>query len=260
MDKLAEILVNKQFEIARFRAEGIKPLPREEKKRFLVRKKLEETETVFVIAEVKRKSPSRGEMAMEMDPVELALEYKEGGADMISVLTDERYFGGSFDFLREVKEATGLPILCKDFILDEVQIERAAFFGADMVLLIAEALPNTERLCELYQFATSLGLDVLVEVHERENALRIARCEPLIIGVNNRNLRTLTEDWQHSREMVDVLPKQAYRFSLSAISRKEQIECLVEWGYDGILVGTSLVTNPARKECLAQWKEIHRRR
>ncbi|MCX7882169.1 MAG: indole-3-glycerol-phosphate synthase [Brevinematales bacterium] len=256
MNKLAEILQYKEKEILVLRQKSIVPKPKPVKERYLFQKKLTTSSKPFIIAEVKRKSPSQGDMAMDMDPVALALEYREAGVDAISVLTDEHFFGGSFEFLCEIKKATGLPVLCKDFILDEVQVNMASACGADMVLLIAEAFAERERMRELYEYASSLGMDVLVEVHERDNIRAIQEMDFPIVGVNNRDLKTLTEDYHHSLEVVHLLPQTAWKFSLSALSTTQAVREIMAAGYDGILVGTSLVKNPHRKDQIGEWKRL----
>ncbi|URA10110.1 indole-3-glycerol phosphate synthase TrpC [Thermospira aquatica] len=256
MNILKEILEYKKKEIENFRQMAIRPLAKKTSEGFLFQNKLSETRGIFVIAEVKRKSPSQGAMAMESDPISIALEYKEGGADAISVLTDEHFFGGSFAFLQEIKETTGLPVLCKDFIIDESQIDMASFYKADMILLIAEAFDHLERLDELFDYARSLGLDVLVEVHDPNNILALRDKNYPIIGINNRDLRTLKEDWQYSLQVAELLPKESYKLSLSAFSQTDEITHVIDAGYDGILVGTTLVKNPHRISLLREWKSL----
>ncbi|NPV39194.1 MAG: indole-3-glycerol-phosphate synthase [Brevinematales bacterium] len=256
MNKLAEILEHKREEIKRLRRESLSLSLKRDEERFLFQKAMARAQKPFLIAEVKRKSPSQGDIAMEKDPVGLALAYKEGGADGLSVLTDERFFGGSFAFLREIKEATGLPVLCKDFIIDEVQIDMAFVCGADMILLIAEAFSGLTRLRELYTYASSLGMDVLVEVHDRANIRAIRNMGFPIVGVNNRDLRTLEEDYHYSLSVVQDLPAEAKKLSLSAIATTEAVEELAKAGYDGVLVGTSLAKHPRPQDLLAEWKKL----
>lgn len=255
IDMLQEILDYKQGEVKYFRRYPVAFSAKKRDEQFLFRQCLQRS-SFFLIAEIKRKSPSQGEMAMERDPVELALEYKEAGADALSVLTDERYFGGSFEFLEAIKVSTGLPVLCKDFIIDEVQIERALAAGADMILLIVEVFSNKERLWELASYASSLGMDILFEVHERENIDFLHDYVCHIVGVNNRNLRTLEENYTHSLEVYEKLPSRVKKISLSAFSSAQQVQEVARKGYDGILVGTSLVRNPQRKHILVEWKAV----
>ncbi len=256
MNILEEILDYKKKEVKSLRQLAIQPRIKKPSEAFLFQRRLAEATGVFVIAEVKRKSPSQGPMAMDTNPISLAMEYREGGADGISVLTDEHFFGGSFAFLQEIKEATGLPVLCKDFIIDERQIDRASAHGADMILLIAEAFDHLERLHELFGYAQNLGLDVLVEVHDPENILAIQDKNYPIVGINNRDLRTLEEDWHHSLRMAPNLPQKSYKLSLSAFSQTEEVSAIIQAGYDGILVGTALVKNPKRVSLLKEWKSL----
>ncbi|MFN4217211.1 MAG: indole-3-glycerol phosphate synthase TrpC [Brevinematales bacterium] len=256
MNKLAEILEYKKEEIKLLRRESLHLSPRPREKKFLFQKAMASAQRPFLIAEVKRKSPSQGDIAMQRDPVDLALAYKEGKADALSVLTDEHFFGGSFAFLREIKEVTGLLILCKDFIIDEVQIDMAFACGADMILLIAEAFSDFARLRELYAYAYSLGMDVLVEVHDRENILAIQKMNFPIVGVNNRDLRTLEEDYHYSLAVIHDLPAEAKKLSLSGIATTEAVRELGEAGYDGLLIGTSLAKHPRPQDLLAEWKKV----
>jgi indole-3-glycerol phosphate synthase len=193
-----------------------------------------------VIAEVKRRSPSLGDIDAAADPVERARMYEDGGASAVSVLTDEHFFGGSFGFLRDVSKAVRLPTLCKDYVIDRVQIDLARANLASAVLLIADALSDRE-LRDLYEYASALGLDVLVEGHKPENIRRAAELSPRIIGINNRSLFTFEEDPEHAVKQAALLPDAALRLYLSSVRERADVERAAGAGFDGVLVGTALM-------------------
>ena len=203
-------------------------------------KAVKKDKTLSVIAEVKRKSPSQGEMAMEEDPADIAKLYAEVGADAISVLTDEKFFGGGFDFLREIADTVTVPLLCKDFIIDPIQIDMAKLNGASAVLLITEILDD-KQLLALYEYSAKLGLDALVEAHKIDNVKRAAELDAKIIGINNRNLFTFEEDLKHSLVCREFLPDAAAKISLSSCKTREDAIFIAKAGYDGILMGGVLM-------------------
>jgi indole-3-glycerol phosphate synthase len=169
-----------------------------------------------IIAEVKRKSPSKGLLAASFDPVSIGQNYEERGAAAISVLTDREYFGGTLSDLMAVRTAVSIPVLRKDFILDEAQIAEAFTAGADAILLIAAALDRS-RLAALRVFAEALGLDVLVEVHDARELDEALAAGASIVGVNNRNLQTFEESLDVSLQLAERIPPQVLRVSESAI-------------------------------------------
>lgn len=193
-----------------------------------------------VLAEVKRRSPSAGALNETRDPAEIAALYESNGAAAVSVLTDEKYFGGSFPLLREIASKTALPLLCKDFVIDPVQIDLAKANGASAVLLIAEALDDVE-LKTLYRYARCAGMETLVEFHDPVNLDRVLKLDPPVIGVNNRDLRTLESSLSHSIGLAGKLPGSAVKLSLSSVETPEDVRCLREAGFDGVLVGSSLM-------------------
>lgn len=204
---------------------------------------------VPIIAEIKQASPSEGEIK-RVDPVEVAKIYEQNGACAISVLTEENYFKGSLNFLKEVRSAVNLPLLRKDFIVDELEIWEAKAFGADMVLLIVKIL-DEEQLRDFIELTLELGLTPLVEVFdewELEKALKYYRD---LIGVNNRNLETLKVDLRVSERLIPKMKEAGVRCAVaeSGISNREDIERLLKVGADAFLVGTSLMksSNPGKK-------------
>jgi indole-3-glycerol phosphate synthase len=196
-----------------------------------------------IIAEVKRRSPSAGELDASRDPIEIARLYESAGAAAISVLTDAKYFGGSFDFLRDIARAVKIPVLCKDFVIDEVQIDLARECGASAILLIAEAL-DEKALNRLYRYAKDSGLDVLMEAHERENIPRAVATGARVVGINNRNLKTMETSLEHSINLIGLIPRDRVRLSLSAVETPEDVKRLLDAGFDGALVGSSLMRSP----------------
>ncbi|CAB4677253.1 MAG: indole-3-glycerol phosphate synthase TrpC [Actinobacteria bacterium] len=193
-----------------------------------------------LIAEIKRSSPSKGALSEITDPVALAKSYERGGADLISVLTEERRFNGKIADLIAVRDAIGLPVLRKDFILTEFQVYESRLLGADLILLIVAALSNAQ-LRDLYQLSTELGMDVLVEVHDEEEAQRAIDLKAEIIGVNSRNLKTLEVSDLNFERIFPHLPKNVIKVAESGIATRAQVEFVESLGADAILVGESLV-------------------
>jgi indole-3-glycerol phosphate synthase len=195
---------------------------------------------VTLLAEIKRRSPSAGEIRPDVDPVEVARAYRAGGAAALSVLTDEEFFGGRLDDLRQVRAAVDLPVLRKDFVLDPVQVWEARAAGADAILLIVRILDEA-RLRELYGVATALGMGVLVEVHDaRELELALAMGARLI-GVNNRDLDTFRTDLSLSFELAQRVPGEITLVAESGIRSSEEVRRLGDAGVDAVLVGESLM-------------------
>ena len=202
-----------------------------------------------IIAEFKTKSPSKGVINGRADVTDVTPEYILAGASGLSVLTDEEYFGGSIENLAKARHANPVaPILRKDFMLDPYQIYEAKAHGADVILLIAESLTK-ESLLELTQTAKSLGLEVLVEVHNEEE---LEKLNPLvdIVGVNNRDLRTFTVDVETSEKLSKLIPEQFVKISESGISDPASISKLREAGFKGFLIGENFMkTDDPGKAC-----------
>ncbi|MCA8987299.1 MAG: indole-3-glycerol phosphate synthase TrpC [Planctomycetaceae bacterium] len=193
-----------------------------------------------VIAEVKKASPSAGIIRMDFDPVAIAKTYAAHGAACISVLTDEKFFQGHLDFLKQIRKSVDLPLLRKDFILDRYQIAEARAAGADCILLIAECLDDAQ-LRDLYQYTRELGMQALVELYDEENLPRVLKLNPHIIGVNNRNLRTFETDLTHSITLRRQVRDTILFVSESGIHSREQTQQLISNGIHAILVGESLM-------------------
>lgn len=195
-----------------------------------------------VIAEIKRRSPSKGLLRKDFRPVEIARAYRRAGAEALSVLTDRRFFGGSAAVLRRVRAAVRLPILRKDFILHEAQVYESRLLGADAILLIARALTR-ERLARLSALAERLGLDVLFEVHDRADLRKVLPLKPKLLGINNRNLRTFRVDLGTTARIVRLLGRanRPLIVSESGVTGPRDAKLLVRAGARAVLVGESLM-------------------
>jgi indole-3-glycerol phosphate synthase len=196
-----------------------------------------------VIAEIKRRSPSKGDLAPDLDPAVLARRYAEGGAACLSVLTDAEFFGGSPGDLQAARAASALPVLRKDFTVSAHDVADARLMGADAVLLIAAALAPAE-LRELHQLARELGLDVLVEVHDEPELEVAVAAGAALIGVNQRDLVTFEVDHGRAARMATAIPPAAVRVAESGVRDGDDARRLADAGYDAILVGETLVTAP----------------
>ena len=193
-----------------------------------------------VIAEVKRRSPSKGDLAEIPDPSELAAAYQRGGAAAVSVLTEERRFGGSLADLDAVRGVAQIPVLRKDFLVDPYQLLEARAHGADLALLIVAALPG-DSLRSLYDLAQELGLTPLVEVHDEPEAERAAALDAALVGVNARNLRTLEVDPATFGKLAPLLPDDVVKVAESGITASDDVRRFVAEGADVVLVGEALV-------------------
>jgi len=255
MDILEEIVAHKRIEVAeqkeqtpakklyaeveRMMAEGIS-------KRSLSQALTEDD--FGIIAEFKRKSPSKGWIKEDGKPEIIPLSYEQNGAAALSILTDEMYFGGSLDYIRKARPLVNLPILRKDFIIDEYQLFQARHIGADAVLLIAADLSKQE-VRSLTALAHDLALEVLLELHS-EHELDYADIEVEAIGVNNRNLGTFVTDVQNSFRLASQLPQDKVLVSESGISNPDTIRLLREAGYRGFLIGETFMKTDNPGEAL----------
>ena len=195
---------------------------------------------IKVIAEVKRSSPSKGALSAIGDPAALAEQYENAGASVISVLTEERRFKGSLADLTSVRDRVSIPILRKDFMVDEYQFFEARAHGADMVLLIVAALAKSQ-LRDFYDLATEMGMAALIEVHTGDELERAMEITPRIIGVNSRNLKTLEVNPVAFSELIPQIPNEVIRVAESGISQRSDVEFAQRHGADAILVGEALV-------------------
>lgn len=198
---------------------------------------------IKLIAEIKKASPSKGIIREDFRPLEIARAYEQAGATCLSVLTDESYFQGSLDTLRQIRQQTKLPALRKDFILDSYQLLEARAAGADAVLLIAECLDDC-NLRKLYRETIDLGMTPLVEFYEPENLKRVLEAGATLIGVNNRDLRTFEVDLNHTIRMRQDIPDECLLVGESGIHSLADAQRLEAAGVDAMLVGESLMRQP----------------
>jgi len=195
-----------------------------------------------VIAEVKRSSPSKGALSAISDPAALAEQYQAAGASVISVLTEERRFKGTLEDLDAVRAKVTIPVLRKDFMVDEYQFFEARAHGADLVLLIVAALAKSQ-LRDFYDLAAELGMAALIEVHTADELERAMEISPRIVGVNSRNLKTLDVDSAAFADLLPRIPEDVIRVAESGISLRSDVEYAQRFGADAILVGEALVTS-----------------
>ena len=213
--------------------------------------------TVRVIAEIKRRSPSKGDLNPGLDPATVAASYERGGAACLSVLTDEEFFGGSAGDLRAARAACGLPVLRKDFTVDARDVADARCMGADAILLIAAALSDAE-LRSFLDLAAELDLDVLVEVHDERELERAAGAGATIIGVNQRDLSTFEIDRELAVKLAPRMPDGAIAVAESGIRGVDDARTVASAGYHAVLVGESVVTSGDQQAAVAALAEVPR--
>jgi indole-3-glycerol phosphate synthase len=243
---LEDILSEKRREIERLRS--VEPASydtgRPQKRPTLsLLEALRNSSPTAIIAEIKRKSPSQGVLRETVDPVSLARSYEEAGAVAISVLTDGPFFHGSVNDLEKVKDAVNVPVLRKDFILDESQIYESKAAGADALLLIAAALEG-EELERLFGKTVELGMTPLVEVHHEEELGRVLALDPPLIGINNRDLATMRVDLETCLRLSRLIPPHFKVVAESGVNTPDDIRRLKAGGVDAFLIGTALMKSP----------------
>ena len=242
MNKLEEINATKHEEIAR-----LVPHAAELRKQALLRDDfrpfragLMRGNEVAIIAEVKKASPSAGVIAADFQPLSVAREYARGGAHALSVLTDEKYFHGHLTYLRQIRDQVELPLLRKDFIIDELQIYESVVAGADAILLIVASLDDSD-LNKLYNIAHACQLDVLVEVHDLPEMERALELGADIIGINNRNLKTFEVDLATTEALAEEIPGDTVAISESGIRDGDDVRRVRAAGINAVLVGETLM-------------------
>jgi len=237
---LERIVARKREEVAELKRRGIPRLePPPGPRGFMAALQARSTE-VAIIAEIKKASPSKGVIRADFNPVTIADGYLRGGAAAISVLTDRDFFQGSLDYLARVRDRVPLPVLRKDFLIDPLQVEEAAACGADAILLIA-AILEVSRLRELREQAEGLGMDVLVEIHDEEEAEQALMAGARLIGVNNRDLRDFSMDLNTTFRLRRLIPAEIPLVSESGIRDHADILALAEHGVGAALVGETLM-------------------
>ncbi len=196
-----------------------------------------------LIAEVKKASPSKGIIRADFDPVNIAKLYEQNGAACLSVLTDEPYFMGCDEYFRSIRSVVDIPMLRKDFMLDEYQIYESRAMGADCVLLIMAALDD-DTAKKLYALSTDLGMDTLFEVHDAGELQRCLKLSPRMVGVNNRNLKTLDVDLNTGLNLAAQIPDTVLKVAESGLETRGDVEVFQSRGYGAFLIGESLMRNP----------------
>ncbi|SNS81551.1 indole-3-glycerol phosphate synthase [Anaerovirgula multivorans] len=204
------------------------------------KKALKREKGLSIIAEVKKASPSKGIIREDFHPLEIADLYEENKVEAISVLTEDKFFQGSPQYLKEIRRSTSLPLLRKDFIIDPYQIYQSKFLGADAILLIAAILTGNQ-LIDFQKIAMKMGLYCLVEVHTQEELEKVLETEADIIGINNRNLKTFETTLDTTKELMAMIPKEKIIVSESGIHGRRDMEFLEEFGVDGVLIGEGLM-------------------
>jgi indole-3-glycerol phosphate synthase len=203
---------------------------------------IEHTAGLAVIAEIKRRSPSKGDLNADLDPALLAMTYEDGGAACLSVLTDHEFFGGSAQDLTAARTVTKLPVLRKDFTVSEHDVCDARLMDADAVLLIAAAL-SADELRRYHQLAVEVGLDALVEIHDERELERAVDVGATMIGVNQRDLVTFAVDHERALRMATLIPPRAVKIAESGVRHAADASALHGAGYNAVLVGETLVTS-----------------
>ncbi len=203
-----------------------------------IKKALQSTEEnkYRIIAEIKKASPSKGVIREDFDPLTIAKEYEAGFADALSILTEPHFFQGNLEYIPQVRRYAPMPLLRKDFIIDEYQILEALVYGADFVLLIAKALSSAE-IKKLYEYALNIGLEALVEVHDKEDLKKAMFAGANIIGINHRNLETFEMDMSLSEKLIPLIPNGKIIVAESGIDNFEVVKHLSSIGVDAFLIG-----------------------
>ena len=204
-----------------------------------------------VISEVKKASPSKGVIAEDFRPVEIAIAYEDAGAAAISCLTEEHYFKGGSKYFADIRAKVDIPMLRKDFIFDEYQIYEAKVLGADAILLIA-AILSEEKIKEFYDLAKSLEIDCLVEVHNEKELKKVVACGCDIIGINNRNLKTFDVDLNTTSKLAPLIPYEAVLVSESGMKDENDMKNVKEQGADAVLIGETFMRSDNIKETMKQ--------
>lgn len=264
MNVLGDIIARKRVEVAKAMSttplELVQQRAKEQSRpRNFFRAVVNETDRAHtrVIAEIKRKSPSAGEIRDDFDLTGIARQYEEAGAAAISCLTDEHFFGGHLGYIQQVRQAVSLPVLRKDFIVDQYQIWEARAAGADAILLIAEVVPEGELL-DMMILARELGMTALVEVHQTENLLKMHRHIGFphwgysLLGINNRNLDTMTTDLSHTVRLTEFIENTSVLVSESGIRSADDLARLRAHGVNIVLVGEHLMRQPSPGDALRE--------
>ncbi len=251
MKILDTIVAWKKQEVAQLKAAGVigPDQPVEPPRGFM--QALLDSSGIAVIAEVKKASPSKGVICPDFDPGAIASSYEEGGAEAVSVLTDEKFFQGALDYIPLVRQTVKLPVIRKDFIIHELQIQQAGIYGADAILLIA-AILDQEQIKDFLQMSAELSMDVLVEVHDEKELEKSLAAGSRLIGINNRDLRDFTVDLDTTLRLRKEMPASIPVVSESGIKDHEDMKMLQDHGITAALIGETLMRSGNRAAALRQ--------
>lgn len=251
MKILETIVARKKEEVAQLKANGVSrpDLPVDPPRGFM--RALMQSSEIAVIAELKKASPSKGVICPDFDPAAIAASYEEGGAEAVSVLTDEMFFQGALGYIPLVRQTVELPVIRKDFVIHELQIIQAGYYGADAILLIA-AILDQEQIRDYLQMSAELCLDVLVEVHDEKELEKSLAAGSRLIGVNNRDLRDFTVDLNTTIRLRKEIPAAIPVVSESGIKDHEDMKMLQENGVKAALIGETLMRSSDRAAAIRQ--------
>ena len=237
LDKICKL----KYEEINFLKKRFKPLKQKIKTRgFLKSLVIQDDSNFNLIAEIKKSSPSKGLICKKFDPIKIAIDYEKAGAKCLSVLTEKNYFGGNINYISQIKKSVNIPILRKDFIIDEWQIYESYYAGADCILLIL-AILNDKQLKNFYNLSNKLEMDVICEVHDEEELLRAIKLEVNCIGVNNRNLKTLNIDKNTFHLLSSKIPQKTIKICESGLTCNDDLKKFTKSGADAFLIGESLM-------------------
>ena len=243
MNKLEEICFHKKKEVEKIKFDKdffIQNQLIKKPRNFLKSIKSKRKKKYNIITEVKKKSPSKGIIKKNFDPVKIAIEYEKAGACCLSVLTEEKYFLGKLSYIESIKKYVDIPVLRKDFIINEIQIYESFYYGADSILLILAILSDYETI-KFYNIAKELNMSVLLEVHDKSELERAKRLNVECIGINNRNLKTLEISLNTFIELSKLIPKGILKVCESGISEQKELSLMERYGANAFLVGHSLM-------------------
>lgn len=253
---LDKILQQKKLEVSNLKQRMPINMENDRTQYYSFIEKMTTSKELLVISEFKRASPSKGIINELVDPVDQATTYVENGASAISVLTDASFFKGSFEDLQQIRRHVSVPILCKDFIIDEIQIDMAHAAGADMILLIAAALTEN-RLIELYEYATKKQLEVLIEIHDEQELAKAVQTGTKMIGVNNRNLKNFHVEIQVTEKLAPkVIAEGINLISESGLATIEDVKCVAAAGAKAVLIGEAFMKNNKRRNLIKQFSHV----
>ena len=237
LDKICQL----KYEEINLLKKKFKPLKKKIKTRGFLKNLLIQDDSNFnLIAEIKKSSPSKGLICKKFDPIKIAIDYEKAGAKCLSVLTEKNYFGGNINYISQIKKSVNIPILRKDFIIDEWQIIESYQAGADCVLLIL-AILNNLQLKKFYNLSNKLGMDVICEVHNEEELLRAIKLKVNCIGINNRNLKTLNVDKNTFHLLSKKIPDKIIKICESGLTNNNDLKKFTKSGADAFLIGETLM-------------------